>query len=374
MGKEKTVSLNLSATNTCLLLALLAVLIVSAYALFGMQKIISTTPEAPKTSQLTVTVVTPPDCEDCFDAATFAAAVQQLPLTNVTSEYAAHDSIKGQQLIKEYQLTRLPAAVVTGETENLAIPGFTKANNAYVYTETPPPYYDLSIGGVVGRVDVTFIVDPGCPSCFDIKQFGTQLNQAGVSTGREKTLNYNDAEARTLIEKYSIKTVPAMLMTKDALAYEIIAQAWPQVGTQEADGTLVLRNMTPPYRDLSTTLIRGFVTLTLLTDSTCAQCYNASLHRLVLEQSFGMKFKEEKIVDVSTPAGQTIANKYRVTLVPTMLLDKEAATYPLMAQAWPQVGTQEADGTFVFRNVDQLDGISYKNLSSKEIINSTRQG
>jgi len=373
LAKDTTVKLNVRAINTYLLVALGLILLFSVYTLVKVQTGLKDVkaPEPPKLAQLTLTIVEAPACPDCFDARNYAAAIKQIPLTNVTEERVKHDSIEGQKLIKEYKLTRLPAAVVTGEMENITIPAFTKKDDAYIFTDVPPPYYDLATAGVVGRVAVTYLVDPGCPLCFDVNQFTAQMKQIGVAVGSEKNFEYNSHDGIALVKKYGITKVPTMLLSEDALEYELIKQAWPQAGTTESDGTLVLRNVTPPYRDLSTRQVRGLVTLTLLVDKSCTACYNASMHELVLEQSFSMKFKDVKTVDISSATGENLVAKHKITAVPTMLLDKEADAYPALAIAWQQIGTQESDGTYVFREVDLLQGVTYKDLSTGELKNAT---
>ncbi len=373
MTKDTRVVLNVRAVNLYLMIGLLLILIFSAYTVLQVQKQFKEVkpPEPPKLAKLMITIITPPQCDDCFDSSLFVAAVKQVPLTNVTSQNVVFDSIEGQKLIAKHQFKRLPAAVVTGEIENVTIQGFTKADGAYIFTETPPPYYDISKAGVIGRVSVTFITDAGCPKCFDISQFADQLEQLGVSMSSKKTLDFADHDAKALIEKYKITTVPTMLLSQDALAYDMLKQAWPQVGSQESDGMLVLRNATPPYKDLTTKQVRGFVTITYLTDPSCTVCYNVSLHKLVLQQSFGMQFKDERTVEISSPAGQRLIEKYKITAVPTLLLDKEAEAYPSLIQTWAQVGSHEPDGTFVFKRVELLQGVTYKDLSTNTIKNAT---
>ena len=373
MAKETKVTLNLTSINTYLLVILVVILAFGMYTLIGVQKQFKEIKPAvpPKLSALTVTVLMPPECADCFDSAAFAAAIKQLPLTNVTEKKVAYDSEEGKALIEQYKLTRAPSAVITGEIENVTIPGFNKTENAYSFTDTPPPYYDLSQKRVMGRVSVTFITDKSCDLCFNITQFGDQLKQVGVAMSSATNLNVADETAKQLIQKYSITRIPVMLLSNDALLYDVVKQAWKQVGSQESDGTLVLRTVSPPYKDLSTRQVHGLVTVTYLTDTSCADCYNVSLHKLVLEQSFGTQFKGEKYVDVSSTAGKSLVQKYNITLVPTVLLDKEADAYAALTQAWPQVGQQFPDGTFVFQKVNLLNGVTYKDLSTGKTVNAT---
>lgn len=375
MSKETKVTLNLTSIVTYLLVILFVILAFSLYAVTQVQQQFKeakpVTP--PKLSQLTVTVLMPPDCDDCFDSSAFAAAIRQLPLVNVTENKVAYDSEEGKALIETHKLTRAPAAVITGEIENVSIPGFNKTETAYFFTDTPPPYYDLGQKRVIGRVAVTFITDKGCALCFNITAFGDQLKQVGVTMSSRTPLDAADETAKQLIKKYAITKLPAMLLSGDALQYEVVKQAWQKVGSQESDGTLVLRTVSPPYKDLSTRQVRGLVTATYLTDNSCTDCYNVTLHKLVLQQSFGTQFKGEKYVDISSPSGKTLAQKYNITLVPTILLDKEAEAYDALEQAWPQIGQHFPDGTFVFQKVNLLQGVTYKDLSTGKTMNATAE-
>jgi hypothetical protein len=370
---HKKVRFNPGALKIYLLVILLVVLGFSLYALFGIKSGLDNIPAPvpPHVNRLTLTVLEAPNCDTCARADNFAQALAQLPLVNVTTVTLARDSIDGQKLIKDHKITRLPAAVVTGETENVTIPGFEKQGAAYVFTGSPPPYYDLTKAGIVGLVEVTYITDKSCKECFDITRFGSQMKQAGITVSSERALDFADKEAQELIKNHAITAIPTLLLSPDALEYEIVAQAWPQVGTQEADGTLVLRNATPPYRDLGSRKVRGLATITYLVDPDCAECYNVSTHRLILESSFSIKFKTEKTVDVRTDAGKKTLSTYGVTKVPAYLLDEEAAAYSALVNAWEQVGTRHKDGTFVFSKIDLLGGITYKDLSTGKLVNVT---
>lgn len=366
MAESRKISVNIRTLNTCLLIALVVLVLLLAYKAY-LQK-----PEAPaaqKKAQLTVTVITPPKCDGCLPNTAFAEAVKQLPNTNVTDEYFEHNTTEGKNLIEEYSLTRLPAAIITGETEGLSLPGFQQKGKAYYFNETPAPYYSTKDKKVIGRVSITYVTDAGCPLCFDITQFGSQLKQAGISVVSEQNIDLATAEAKTMIDKYKIKKIPAMIMTPEALEYSVVAEAWPGVGTQAENGMLVLTETPPPYRSLPDNQVHGLVTITYVTDKSCNECYNASIHKEVLAQGFGMQFKAEKTADISTKAGRDLVSKYGLKYAPTLLLDKEANEYKQFAEAWAEVGTQEADGTFVFRTVNNLVGVAYKDL----VTNTTNQ-
>jgi hypothetical protein len=367
------VKLNLTAINTYLLVILLIVLLYSAYSLLQVQQQFAKPVPAPKHAALTVTLIAAPECTDCLDSKLLTDAVRKVPLTNVSEKNVAFGTPEALQLLATYGINRLPAAIVTGEIENLTIPGFTKAVDAFVFSQAPPPYYDIAGKRVIGRVTLTTISDATCQECINVSVVAGSLKQMGVAVTSVTSLDAASVEAKKLIEKYGIRIIPTVLLSSEAMAYEAIAQAWPQAGTIEADGMLILRNLTPPYKEVKTGKVRGLVTLTYLTDTACTACYNASLHKLVLEQSFGMKFKDEKTIDVSNPAGNQLAEKYNITLVPTVVLDSEAEVYLGFAQAWSQIGTQATDGTFVFNKINLLQGVTYKDLSTGNILNATEE-
>lgn len=366
MAESKKITVNIRTLNACLIIALVVVALLLAYKLYWQKP--APAPEAKK-AQLTVTAITPPKCDGCLPSTAFAEAIRQMPNVNVTEKYLEYNSTEGKDLIEEYSLARLPAAIITGETEGLSLPGFQQKGKAYYFNETPAPYYSTKDKKVIGRVSITYITDSGCPLCFDMTQFGSQLKQAGISVISEQNVDLSAADALAMIEKYGIRKIPTMIMSPEALEYRIVAEAWPEVGTQAENGMLVFTGTPPPYKGLPDNKVHGLVTATYITDKSCAECYNASIHKEVLAQGFGMVFKAEKTADISTKAGKDLVSKYGIKYVPTLLLDKEAAEYKQLAEAWKDVGTQEEDGTFVFRTVNRLVGITYKDLTT----NTTNQ-
>ncbi len=359
---ERKITVNIRALNTCLLIALVVVVLLLAYKAY-LQKP-APAPEAQKKAQLTVTTITPPKCDGCLPNTAFAEAVKQLPNVNVTEAYFEYNTTEGKKLIEEYSLTRLPAAIITGETEGLSLPGFQQKESAYYFNETPAPYYSTKDKKIIGRVSITYITDAGCPLCFDITQFGSQLKEAGVSVISEQNIDLATAEAKTMIDKYGIKKIPAMIISPEALEYGVVAEVWPSVGKQAENKMLVLTETPPPYKGLPDNKVHGLVTITYVTDKSCNECYNATIHKEVLVQGFGMQFKAEKTADISTKAGKDLVSKYGIKYVPTLILDKEANEYKQFSEAWAEVGTQEEDGTFVFRTVNNLVGITYKDITT----------
>ncbi|MEM4246712.1 MAG: hypothetical protein QXR48_04790 [Candidatus Woesearchaeota archaeon] len=374
MDKKGKIAVKVRDLNTFLIIGLVILLLLLAYKSCTTKTETPKPAEPAKLAQLTVTVILPPKCDDCFDKTIFAAAIRQLPKVNVTEQYFEYNSTEGKKLIADYNLTRLPAAIITGDTQNISLPNFKTKDDTYYFTDTPQPYYDLKTKTVIGRISIIYITHPACPNCFNILQFGDQLKEAGIAISSQKTISATSAEGMAIINNYNITTLPTMILSPEAINYTVIAQVWPLVGSIEPDGMLVLRTANPPYYSFEDKKVHGLVSVTLLTDKSCDECYNALLHKELLEQSFGVVFGTVKEIDTATNAGKEQLRKYNITLVPTIIMDKEAAEYKSLGEAWAQVGSIEPDGAYVFRRVDLLTGVKYKDLTTGNITQSAQAG
>ena len=318
------------------------------------------------------------DCKECFNISIAVDFIQKQKTINVkeTKELSIADS---EELIKKYNITRLPAVVITGSTENLTIPNFDRAGDALVFEKAPAPYYNVATKSIKGKVSVTVLEEPACKECFDVKLLTQQLEMAGVKIIEQKTVEAKSEEGKQIITKYKITKVPTLVFSKDALDYEVITQVWDQVGTQEQDGMLVLRTINPPYINLSSGKTEGLVSLTIIADQNCTECYNASVIKELFQQNINMYFKTEETVDAASAKGKLMIKKYAIDVIPTVILSKEVKAYPNFEVAWEAVGTEEKDGMFVFRNVPLLENLfkqqeqtfAYKNLTSGKVVTSS---
>jgi len=59
-----------------------------------------------------------------------------------------------------------------------------------------------------------------------------------------------------------------------------------------------------------------------------------------------------------------LITKYKIISVPTVLMSPEADQYTNLKGVWKNVGTIESDGWYVFREMQQLRGVVYKDLTS----------
>lgn len=360
----------LTNINTYLIIALVLVVGVGLY--FTLSVPVKEAPKVIPPKQVTVTVFN--GCEDCFNITAAVDSIKQQKNLNITSvkELNFEESKIGAGT---YNISKLPAVVVTGDIANLTIQNFEAHGDALVFSQSLPPYYDVASSSIKGKVTAILLEEKSCTNCFNLSQVMEELKRAGIKSS-ETRIDSKSAEGKQLISQYKIEKLPTIIFNKDALEYDVVKQVWSQVGSEESDGKLVLRLVSPPYVNVSTGKTDGLVGLTILVDSTCKECFNASVLKDLFAQSFSMAFEKTKNVDVSGTEGKALAKKYNIELVPTVVLSKDAAAYPNIGQAWKQVGTIEKDNSFVFRNVPMLkdyfdqqgQSFSYKNITSGEIL------
>lgn len=371
---KKENSLNLRMVSTILMIVVAIVLIFNFFTLYQINGILQEKMLELKELSIPAKVeiyILNSGCDDCFNLAETLSSVRGSGVNITKEETYEPDSQEAASLIRKYSIEKLPAVVVTGEVEKAKKLGsylkLADDDSAFILRSQKAPYVDASTKAVVGYLIFTIINEEPCDNCTDLTLLADNILSFvnGVSKGT-KILKSNETQAKQLIAKYNITKLPAMIISKDASAYQEIVDTWESIGTVESDGSYVLREITPPYYDIAQKKIRGWVTVTMINDSSCAECYDVSTHILILS-NYGVVFEEEKILDVSSKEAKSLTSKYNITSVPTMVLTGDPAVYPALAQIWQSVGTVEDDGTYIFRKLSVMKG-SYRDLSTGEVI------
>lgn len=310
-------------------------------------------------------------CSDCPDISAAAGYIKNLNV-NITAERTLEfNSKEGKELISKYKIEKIPTIIVTGEIDKLSVQGFVKRENVLVIAELIPPYTNAVTGAIEGRIAAYYLKDPECTKCNDLKTLAAQIKSAGVKLYEEKIISIKSDEGRKMVQKYNIGFVPTVILSKDASEYAIINQAWAQIGSKEADGSYVLRQANPPFINLTTNELKGVVNITYLSDKSCADCYNASLHKSILTspQSFAVTLGKEENYDISDDKGKELIAKYNITMVPTIVLSNEISAYP-SNNVLKQFFAVHKDGSYVFTKVSSVG--TYKDLSTGQVVQAQR--
>ena len=194
---------------------------------------------------LSAVIITADDCDDCFD---IDEALEAVKKANVKIEDELRFNLsdkKAQQIITQYDIKKLPAIVFTGEIKR--DPQMEKSwekigvvkEDAVLFTQLQPPYFDIAKNRVIGWVTVTYLDDEECSDCTDYSVFVDQLKETGVVVSSVDHYFFGSEKAQNLIQKYDITRVPAFLLSSDLAAYESVSKAWSKVGKLSDDGTYV---------------------------------------------------------------------------------------------------------------------------------------
>jgi len=370
-GSKKTQS---DKVKIWLMIILGAVLLVNVILLFNIYGTINEKSNQAKLATIVpkvqATVLAAPDCSNCFDV---SAAIDNVKNSgvNITGENTvSYDSTEGKALVAKYGILKVPTVVLTGETSNLTIEGFTSEQGDLVFSAVQAPYTETATGDIRGLVEVTYLKANNCNECQDLTQTIDQLESSGITFTTRKTVDYSSSQGKALVQKYNISKIPTLIMSSELGAYEQIDQAWNVIGSVENDGSYILRapeTLGIPYYDVKEQKTMGLVDVTYITDNSCTSCYNVSVHKLIL-QRFGVKFGQEKTVDISSSEGKALIAKYDITKVPAVIMSKDADVYTSLKQVWLTVGVIAEDGTYAFTMPEAMGGSVYKDLTTGQIL------
>ncbi|MBS3152152.1 hypothetical protein J4230_01945 [Candidatus Woesearchaeota archaeon] len=326
--------------------------------------------EAARPAKLDLIIINAPSCDKCFDIKSIVANIKSGNV-NITSEEVLNFKdafLVASEYISKYDIEKLPTVIVKGELNKTKLhETLISVGDAYVFTKQTAPYFNIGSNSIKGFVTVTIVNADGCSECADIGIALDQINTGGIVI--QDIINLSEKESKELTDKYKIKKLPSLILSSDASEYSLIKQSWNSVGSEEDDGSFVLRNFLPPYKNLETGKIDGLVSLTYVVDSSCSECYNVSVHKNIIN-SYGLKIAGEKTLDVNTPEGLEYTKLNGINLVPTAVLSSDAKLYSAFYRVFTQV-SNESNGNLVFTSVELMG--TYKDLQSGEVITPKQQ-
>lgn len=358
--------INWATVTTAAAVILLIIVVFQAYQGRALTQKISSmeakAAEANRPPAIEVTAIEA-DCSQCTPLESAMATVTDARV-NITKQLtlAASDE-HSKRLIADYSIRKLPAIVVKGEIDKASFSGFTRTADALVYTPQAP-YVDAATGTVKGLVTLTLVNATSCTECPDLMPAVQQLRSL-VTVKELKTVDKDSTEGKALVEKYAMARLPGILISNDVAEYEIASQL-AAAGTPKKDGVIAL-GANPPYFNTSTEKIDGIANLILLNDSSCAGCYDVTIHVPIVKKGFQVYLGSTKTVDTGSAEGKSLISKYKITAVPTLLLSGDLSPYDQLNTIWKTVGTVEDDGTYVFRTMSGIAGNPYMNLTTGKI-------
>lgn len=184
--------------------------------------------------------VTADACKECINITVLGSQLAQTGVAVASEKTFTSSSDDGKRIINAYSITKLPAVIMSPDikaydtiTTALAEEGDFAPDGSFVLRKLNPPYYDLTTNTVRGRVDVTYLVDATCTTCYNVTMHKSILTGFGILLASEKTIDVSSDEGKALISANQIEMVPTIILTGEPQLYSALQQVWPQVGTAE---------------------------------------------------------------------------------------------------------------------------------------------
>lgn len=220
------------------------------------------------------------------------------------------------------------------------------------------------------KLEITSIVDSKCSDCFDLESFIQYFKEADVKITKEEKFEFDSFSGKILINKYAIKKIPTLIITGDLEKNSEVKSLFDEIG-EIKNNVFVLTKVRPVYLNLDDNTYKGKFKVVFITDKSCSDCYDVTLHKNALE-NLAMKTNDQELVDITDEKGKELVQKYKIDFVPTIILYGELDEYENFQIVWKTVGTKEEDGAYVFRQgVNQLG--KYRNLITGKVIDPFSQ-
>lgn len=341
---------------------------------FQFESNISKQREEERPAKLSLVKIKVSDCKDCFDVDRAVEDFKKEKISLVSEQTLDFDSDEAKKVIKDYEIKKVPTFILKGEVSKKIIEEYIKregkiVSDNFVYEKVIPIYVDTSENKQRGRVEATYLKDSSCQNCVDVKRNIEAFKRGGLRVVKEEELDSESPQGENFIAKYSIKRVPTYVLSGDLDVYPDFRARAERFGSFLDEGTYVFKEVNPPYKDLEKNKVVGLVEAIYLTDSSCGSCYSPKdFLGGVLTRGYGLVFQNEKIIDVNSAEGKKIINKYGITKAPTVILSTEADYYINLKNNWSRMGGVIENGWYVLKEIQNIGGISYKDLSTNQII------
>ena len=210
-------------------------------------------------------------------------------------------------------------------------------------------------------VSLTKITTADCKDCFNIDNATAVFKKQNVKIQEEQTFTDNSTQAQSLIKTLGITRVPTYIVTGDVKKKSL--EAFVKANGKIKNNTFVFTKVQPVFIDPTTKKFMGRVTITYLTDATCAQCQDIKQLGEQYKKS-GVVVAAENEIAWNTEEGQRLIGQYKITKLPTFLLSSDIDVYDEVKASWSRIGTVEQDKTYIARNLF----LPYRDVEKGQIV------
>lgn len=188
------------------------------------------------------------DCIECIGLSQIRERLEGFGVKIKEYEIIPASSEQGKNLVKENKLSFLPSLLISKNIEEYwwvfgqIKSSFIDNKDYYVFKTPIPPYKEISTGMTKGIVDITYIINNTCKTCFNVTQLKGTFQNLGVYIDKETYVDISNSDGESLLNQYKITAVPTIILSKEISDYKTITKVLEQVGTFE-QGKFVFRKL-----------------------------------------------------------------------------------------------------------------------------------
>ena len=220
-----------------------------AVNIFSINKVSELLVDKPVKLSFVLVVPDKDECEKCFDAQKIVNLIDSSHNIKILGKKTLTlGNLAYSKTIGEYEIKNLPALVISGDIADKRIVGSWnslggKKVNGKIVIQNLLPFYDIAEKNTKGLISAILLKDDTCTECFNEEEYINMIQRRGMTIGNSTVYDISSDKGALLVEQYEITKIPALILSSDAGDYLGFAESWKEVGTEEEDGSFVLRNV-----------------------------------------------------------------------------------------------------------------------------------
>lgn len=258
--------------------------------------------------------------------------------------------------------TAIYVLVFDGQAETPTVP----ENQTNITNEGEEPVLEPT--PVVNIKMITYECEDCASAPMLLTELGNMEESFAFDLGNVEEIPHDSNKGKELIEKYEIDRLPTMILSSNASQDARFEQVWmSQIGTVEDDGSLVFRELYPPYYDTDEGSIVGYVGAITISPTDCQQCEDMEgfIDFLSGEQVMMQISNRTSLLQNESEAMELIG-KYNITKLPVFILKGDVERYSVYQSNIESLVSKE-DDAYVLRQtvppyVDISDGSEVRGI------------